>query len=82
MDKEAGPEGAEVPNAAPAAGGKDKVSMDYKCFWRELGDALGMQPGILSNVLTAKAARVMPPQPEDRQMKESKCKTSQAVFLC
>ena len=45
MDKEAGPEGAELPSAAPAADGGEDVSMDYKRFWRELGDALGMQPG-------------------------------------
>ena len=45
MDKEAGPEGAEVPSASSAADGGGDVSMDYKRFWRELGDALGMQPG-------------------------------------
>lgn len=46
MDKEAGPEGAEIPSAVPAAGGAADVSMDYKRFWRELGETLGMQPGI------------------------------------
>ena len=46
MDKEAGPEGAEIPSAAAAAGGAADVSMDYKRFWRELGEILGMQPGI------------------------------------
>ncbi len=52
MDKEAGPEGAEIPSAASAAGGRDKVNMDHKRFWRELGDALGMQPGASHIVAT------------------------------
>ena len=38
--------GAEIPKAAPAAGGAADISMDYKRFWRELGETLGMQPGI------------------------------------
>ena len=50
MEKETGPEGAEVPTAAAAAGSGD-VSMDYKRFWRELGDALGMQPGTGQDVM-------------------------------
>ena len=59
MDKEAGPEGAEVPSAVPAAGGRDKVSMDYKRFWRELGNALGVQPGISKKVLATKLAQAV-----------------------
>ena len=46
MEKESGPEGAEIPTADTAGKGEGDISMNYKRFWRELGDALGMQPGI------------------------------------
>ncbi len=46
MEKESGPEGAEIPTAAAAGKDEGDVSIDYKRFWRELGDALGMQPGV------------------------------------
>ena len=45
VEQESGIEGAEVASSAPAGNPEGDVSTDYKRFWRELGDALGMQPG-------------------------------------
>ena len=48
MEKESGPEGAEVPNRAAAGRGEALVSMNAKRFWRELGGALGMHLGVFT----------------------------------
>ena len=45
VEKESGPEGAEVPSRAAAGRGEAGVHMNAKRFWQELGGAMGMQLG-------------------------------------
>ena len=52
VEKESGVEGAELPSAGAPAKREGEVSMDYKRFWRELGTALGMQPGAARPLFT------------------------------
>ena len=48
VEKESGPEGAEVPSRAAAGRGEAGVHMSAKSFWRELGGAMGVHLGGLS----------------------------------
>lgn len=52
VEEESGVEGAELPSAGALAKREGEVSMDYKRFWRELGTALGMQPGAARPLFT------------------------------
>ena len=45
VEKESGPEGAEVPSRAAAGRGEAGVHMSAKHFWQELGGAMGVQLG-------------------------------------
>ena len=45
VEKESGPEGAEVPSRAAAGRGEAGVHMNAKHFWKELGGAMGMNLG-------------------------------------
>lgn len=48
VEKESGPEGAEVPSRAAAGRGEAGVHMSAKHFWQELGGAMGVHVGGLS----------------------------------